>query len=83
MPVDESRYKEIVTGLAAKHVQLVAVSKLQSVADIQRLYDLGQRDFGENYVQELVEKQQVLPVDIRWHFIGHLRIRRKTIIEIP
>jgi pyridoxal phosphate enzyme (YggS family) len=37
------------------------------------LYDLGQRDFGENYVQELLEKQPLLPGDIRWHFIGHLQ----------
>src|SRR5205085_6561682 len=59
--------------LAARKVQLVAVSKVQSANDIQRLYDLGQRDFGENYVQELVDKQATLPVDIRWHFIGHLQ----------
>ena len=37
------------------------------------MYDLGHRDFGENYVQELVEKQKLLPQDIRWHFIGHLQ----------
>jgi len=37
------------------------------------LYDLGQRDFGENYVQELVDKAALLPKDIRWHFIGHLQ----------
>jgi pyridoxal phosphate enzyme (YggS family) len=54
-------------------VTLVAVSKTKPVADIQALYDLGQRDFGENYVQELLEKQPVLPGDIRWHFIGHLQ----------
>ncbi|MDQ6814910.1 MAG: YggS family pyridoxal phosphate-dependent enzyme, partial [Bacteroidota bacterium] len=72
MPVNESKYKEIVNALSTKKVQLVAVSKIQSVADIRRLYDLGQRDFGENYVQELVEKQALLPADIQWHFIGHL-----------
>ncbi|NJE06708.1 YggS family pyridoxal phosphate-dependent enzyme, partial [Thermococcus sp. M36] len=44
-----------------------------SVADIQALYNSGQRDFGENYVQELVEKEAQLPKDIRWHFIGHLQ----------
>jgi uncharacterized pyridoxal phosphate-containing UPF0001 family protein len=37
------------------------------------LYDLGQRDFGENYVQELVDKYEALPKDIRWHYIGHLQ----------
>jgi len=73
MAVNESKYKEIVAELSEKNVQLVAVSKIQSVADIQKLYDLGQRDFGENYVQELVEKQPLLPSDIKWHFIGHLQ----------
>jgi pyridoxal phosphate enzyme (YggS family) len=43
------------------------------VADIKALYDLGHRDFGENYVQELTEKARHLPPDIRWHFIGHLQ----------
>ncbi len=52
---------------------LVAVSKTKPVTDIQELYNLGHRDFGENYVQELVEKQVQLPADIRWHFIGHLQ----------
>lgn len=52
---------------------LVAVSKLQPVEAIMNLYRLGQRDFGENYVQELMEKQLLLPDDIRWHFIGHLQ----------
>lgn len=76
MAVNESKYRGIATGLAAKNVRLVAVSKLQSVADIQRLYDLGQRHFGENYVQELVEKQPLLPQDICWHFIGHLQTNK-------
>lgn len=73
MPVNKSKYREIIAELDAKNVRLVAVSKMQPVADIQKLYDLGQRDFGENYVQELVEKQALLPKDIRWHFIGHLQ----------
>jgi len=54
-------------------VQVVAVSKTKPVEDIRELYDLGQRDFGENYVQELLEKAPLLPLDIRWHFIGHLQ----------
>lgn len=52
---------------------LIAVSKRKPVADIQEAYAAGQRDFGENYIQELVEKQPQLPKDIRWHFIGHLQ----------
>jgi pyridoxal phosphate enzyme (YggS family) len=59
--------------LSAKGVTLVAVSKTKPADDIQEMYALGQRDFGENYVQELVDKQAVLPKDIRWHFIGHLQ----------
>lgn len=51
----------------------MAVSKMQSIESVRHLYKLGQRDFGENYVQELIEKQLLLPADIRWHFIGHLQ----------
>jgi PLP dependent protein len=54
-------------------VTLVAVSKLQPVEAINKLYHAGHRDFGENYVQELMEKQLLLPTDINWHFIGHLQ----------
>lgn len=54
-------------------VVLVAVSKTRTVEEVQALYDLGQRDFGENYPQELRDKQPLLPPDIRWHFIGHLQ----------
>lgn len=55
------------------HVQLIAVSKTKPVADIQNLYEAGNLDFGENRVQELIEKQAVLPSDIRWHLIGNLQ----------
>ncbi len=71
MGVDASKYKEIISELG--DVKLVAVSKIKPVEDIKALYDLGQRDFGENYVQEMVDKQPKLPEDIRWHFIGHLQ----------
>jgi len=54
-------------------ITLVAVTKMRTVEEIQQLYSLGHRDFGENYVQELLEKQLLLPRDIRWHFIGHLQ----------
>ena len=55
------------------HVTLVAVSKTKPVADLMEAYDAGQRIFGENYVQELVEKKEQMPNDIQWHFIGHLQ----------
>ncbi len=73
MAVNTEQYQRIQDELAAHNVTLVAVSKIKPASDIQALYDLGQRDFGENYVQELVEKQAQLPVDINWHFIGHLQ----------
>ena len=55
------------------HVRLVAVSKTKPVSELQEAYDAGQRIFGENYVQEIIEKQPQLPADIEWHFIGHLQ----------
>jgi pyridoxal phosphate enzyme (YggS family) len=56
-----------------EHVTLVAVSKTKPIESIQELYDAGQRVFGENRVQELVEKHEELPKDIKWHLIGHLQ----------
>jgi PLP dependent protein len=71
--IDKEVYTKIIKELSEKNVQLIAVSKTKTVEDIKELYDLGHRDFGENYVQELVDKQAQLPKDIRWHFIGHLQ----------
>jgi hypothetical protein len=73
MAVHKEVYTTIKAELDEKHVTLVAVSKTKPVEDILALYHLGHRDFGENYVQELVEKAEQLPKDIRWHFIGHLQ----------
>ncbi len=56
-----------------EEVTLISVSKTRSIAEIQNVYDLGERNFGENKVQELMEKQEILPKDIRWHLIGHLQ----------
>src|ERR1700681_422994 len=69
-------YQKIMEILRPSGTQLLAVSKTKSVDDIRFLYDQGQRDFGENYVQELLEKQTRLPKDIRWHFIGHLQTNK-------
>lgn len=72
----------IKTNLAAiqaalpEHVTLVAVSKTKPVAAIQEAYNAGQRDFGENKVQEMVDKYDQLPSDIRWHLIGHLQTNK-------
>lgn len=59
-----------------ENTTVVAVSKFQSIEKIKILYDLEQRDFGENYVQELKSKYEQFPKDIRWHFIGHLQTNK-------
>jgi hypothetical protein len=73
MSLQKEAYQQIKEVLDAANVNLVAVSKTKPNEDIQALYDLGQRAFGENYVQELVDKEATLPKDIHWHFIGHLQ----------
>lgn len=75
MAANKIAYQNIITQINNK-ATLVAVSKTKPVQDIKELYDLGQRDFGENYVQELIEKQPQLPADIHWHFIGHLQTNK-------
>ncbi|EDO14618.1 hypothetical protein Kpol_264p4 [Vanderwaltozyma polyspora DSM 70294] len=65
-------------------VMLLAVSKLKPASDVQLLYDHGIRHFGENYVQELIEKSIALPKDINWHFIGGLQSNKcKDLAKIP
>ena len=76
MAINTEAYSRIKSDLDKKNVTLVAVSKTKPVEDIKALYDLGHRDFGENYVQELVDKAAQLPTDIRWHFIGHLQTNK-------
>lgn len=71
----EQQYQNIKQQLPS-HVQLVAVSKTHPVEKIKQIYDLGQRVFGENKVQELVEKQPLLPGDVKWHLIGHLQTNK-------
>ena len=58
------------------HVRLVAVSKFHPVEMIEEAYHAGQRIFGENHVQEMTQKHEVLPKDIEWHFIGHLQTNK-------
>ena len=70
-----SRLNQIKESLPEK-VRLVAVSKFKEVSVIQEAYDAGQRIFGESRVQELVSKQEQLPKDIEWHFIGHLQANK-------
>jgi pyridoxal phosphate enzyme (YggS family) len=65
--------KSLKNETTGKKVSLVAVSKTKPVEDIKQAYDAGQRLFGENMVQELLEKHEHLPTDIQWHLIGHLQ----------
>ena len=60
-------------GRAREEVTLIAVSKTKPVEMLQEIYDEGIRDFGENKVQELTEKYEVMPKDMKWHMIGHLQ----------
>ncbi|OWZ29437.1 YggS family pyridoxal phosphate enzyme [Cryptococcus neoformans C23] len=70
-------------GTSAKP-RLVAVSKLKPASDIKALYDAGYRHFGENYIQEMVDKAAVLPEDIKWHFIGSLQSNKsKLAASVP
>lgn len=80
MPVNIEAYNTLHNSLLSSSVTLVAVSKTKPVEDIMELYSAGQRDFGENYVQELVAKAHALPKDIRWHFIGHLQSNKVKMI---
>ncbi|KAI8340071.1 hypothetical protein BC941DRAFT_419308 [Chlamydoabsidia padenii] len=93
--VDTQRKLELTENMASVKVamasvphnekaRLVAVSKYKPVEDLMHVYETGQRHFGENYVQELVEKSAKLPTDIQWHFIGHLQSNKcKSIAAIP
>lgn len=80
MSINLEAYHKL-SELTSKHrALLVAVSKTKPAEDILELYELGHRDFGENYVQELLKKQAELPQDIRWHFIGHLQSNKVKLI---
>lgn len=72
MSVNIPAYQQLIQELNGTAI-LVAVSKTKPIEDIETLYQIGQRSFGENYVQELVDKYSQLPKDIQWHFIGHLQ----------
>lgn len=69
-------FQELQKELAQTNTKLVAVSKTKPHEQIMGMYEKGQRDFGENRVQEMAEKYEALPKDIRWHFIGHLQTNK-------
>ncbi len=77
MDVDVKKNLEVFQLQVNKQsVQLVAVSKTKPASLVMQAYEAGQRDFGENKVQEMVEKYEQLPKDIRWHQIGHLQTNK-------
>ena len=72
MPFNTEKYNSLKKSIPSV-ITIIAVSKTKPIEDLREAYEIGVRDFGENYVQELVEKHEKLPKDIRWHFIGHLQ----------
>lgn len=75
--------KALINSTKSKQAKLLAVSKTKPIEDIMRIYNEGQRDFGENYVNELIEKHDKLPQDINWHMIGHLQSNKcKSLLQI-
>lgn len=71
----KNNLKKIISSIP-ESTTLIAVSKTKPVSIIQEAYKVGHRDFGENKIQEMVEKQRELPADIRWHMIGHLQTNK-------
>ncbi|SFN42589.1 hypothetical protein SAMN05421738_11232 [Algoriella xinjiangensis] len=67
---------KVIQSRIPEHVTLVAVSKTKPAEDLQEAYDAGIRDFGENKIQEMCDKYEVLPKDIRWHMIGHVQTNK-------
>lgn len=74
--MDLQRFEQILQELMPYGTQLIAVSKTKPAADVMKLYEAGQRHFGENKVQEMVGKYEELPKDIQWHLIGHLQTNK-------
>jgi len=82
--VIEAISKSLNGNLITSYTQLLVVSKTRSIEQILNLYNEGQRDFGENYLNELIEKSQKLPADINWYMIGHLQTNKvKRILSVP
>jgi hypothetical protein len=79
MPFNTEKYNSLKESIPSG-ITIIAVSKTKPIEDLQEAYEIGVRDFGENYVQELVDKHEKLPKDIRWHFIGHLQSNKVKFI---
>lgn len=81
----QARIEAVRSTLSLQHqIRLVAVSKLHPPETVHAAYSLGQRVFGENYVDELLSKAQACPPDISWHFVGHLQSNKvKKLLQVP
>jgi PLP dependent protein len=80
MLFDQKKLEQILADLKPYNAKLIAVSKTKPAEAVQALYDYGHKIFGENYVQELTDKQAGLPADIEWHYIGHLQTNKVKFI---
>jgi pyridoxal phosphate enzyme (YggS family) len=87
-----NKYKQVIEAISkslngnfiTNYTKLLVVSKTRSIEQILNLYNEGQRDFGENYLNELIEKSQKLPADINWYMIGHLQTNKvKKLLSVP
>lgn len=74
--MDIEKYKQLLNEITPFNARLVAVSKTKPVEDIVKVYEAGQRIFGENKVQEMAAKYEALPKDVEWHLIGHLQTNK-------
>lgn len=80
----EENIKKILSEVKDYDTKLICVSKTRTVDEILEAYQTGVRDFGENTVQELLQKRKALPKDIRWHMIGHLQTNKvKDLLKVP
>jgi len=78
----KNNIKQVVEKNKLQEPRLVAVSKTKPASLVKACYEEGHRDFGENYVQELIDKSKLLPSDIKWHYIGHLQSNKcKSLLE--
>ncbi|HZV44879.1 MAG TPA: YggS family pyridoxal phosphate-dependent enzyme [Saprospiraceae bacterium] len=83
MPNRTSAYDQLLLTCQPYGASLVAVSKLRSIPEMMVLYDLGQRVFAENKVQEILTKAPLMPADVEWHLIGHLQTNKvKAILPV-
>ncbi len=79
----EESFEQLSMFLNSKNVTLVAITKTKTPQQIMKVYDRGHRIFGENKVQELIEKYEPLPKDIEWHLVGHLQTNKvKTVVPL-